>query len=312
MQEFADSSAIANDRDAMRGRLRRDGYLFFRGLIAVETITGLTRQIYATLHAHGWFESLSDVGPGRLAMPPRLGPEGRSPHGDPGYEAVVASTQLQRLAYAPELKRVMRTLIADGAFPLPGWAAPTAARPFPPRATVFRAVYPTSVAPMHNGMYEHQDYRVFGVQDMFTAWIPLIPIAPDEGGLAVRPRGHANGLVRRRLVEASDRWATSEYEPGDVLVFHALTPHAALPNLGQRLRLSLDIRYQSPRVPLLSAFGYGLPGDPRFVEHPVMDCAWWEPIPQTVTVIERELFEPEPPLSASEFVDVPGFQTAPV
>jgi len=34
---------------------------------------------------------------------------------------------------------------------------------------------------------------------------------------------------------------------GDVLIFHSLTVHAAAPNLSDRLRLSLDCRFQDAR-----------------------------------------------------------------
>ena len=44
-------------------------------------------------------------------------------------------------------------------------------------------------------------------------------------------------------------WASAAYHPGDVLLFHRLTPHAALPNTGTALRLSGDFRWQRPDRP---------------------------------------------------------------
>jgi len=242
-------------------------------------------------------------------MPPRVGAEGRSPHGDAGYETVTVLECMQRLGYDADLKRVMRTLIGEAAFPLPSWAQPTPEAPYPPRGSVLRTVYPARDVPLHNGMYEHQDYRVFGIVDMFTVWVPLIPIDRNLGGLLIRKGGHRHGVVQRRPMEPAPDWATTDYQVGDALVFHALTPHAALPNNTDQLRLSIDIRFQSARVPLLSVFDYAVSGHPHFVDHPMTKCDWWEPIPPDVTLIERELFEPEPPLTASEFVPVPGFPT---
>ncbi|MER5635914.1 phytanoyl-CoA dioxygenase family protein [Kitasatospora sp. NPDC002227] len=304
MQDFEDSSPIASDRAALRGRLREDGYLFFRGLLDREVVGALAGQALAVLTEHGWFEP----GTRQLALPPRKGEEGRSPHGDPGYEGTVALDAFQGLSYDAGLRRLMRTLIGDDAFPLPSWAQRTAENPYPARASVLRTVYPQSLVPVHNGMYEHQDYRVFGVVDMFTAWVPLIPIDRSMGGLAVRAGGHANGLLTdRRLVDSGSGWRTTDYEVGDVLVFHALTPHAALPNNSDRLRLSADTRFQSTKAPLVSAFAYGMRGSADFFETPFMSQEWWEPVPDTVRVVERELFEAEPPLTASDFVPVPGF-----
>jgi hypothetical protein len=59
-------------------------------------------------------------------------------------------------------------------------------------------------------------------------------------------------------------------------------------------------------VPLPNVFAYAIPGNPHFVDHPLATCDWWEPVPPNVTLIERDLFEPEPPPTASEFVPVPG------
>jgi ectoine hydroxylase-related dioxygenase (phytanoyl-CoA dioxygenase family) len=64
------------------------------------------------------------------------------------------------------------------------------------------------------------------------------------GGLAVQPGGHL-GPPRpprppRPLGQAEPGWATTSYEPGDVILFHCLTPHAALPNSGSALRISGD------------------------------------------------------------------------
>lgn len=303
MQDFEDSSPIAADREALRGRLWEDGYLFFRGLMDRDVVGELAALTLSTLGEHGWFEP----GTQQFTLPPRKGEEGRSPHGDPGYESAVALDAFQGLSYNAELRRLMRTLIGDDAFTLPSWAQRTAENPYPARASVLRTVYPQSLVPVHNGMYEHQDYRVFGVVDMFTAWVPLVPIDRNMGGLAVRAGGHAHGLLTdRRLVGCDDGWSTTDYEVGDVLVFHALTPHAALPNNSDRLRLSVDTRFQSTKAPLVSAFAYGMRDSAEFIDAPFMRSGWWEPVPDTVKVIERELFESEPPLTASDFVPVPG------
>jgi hypothetical protein len=69
----------------------------------------------------------------------------------------------------------------------------------------------------------------------------------------------------RPLTAAEPGWASTDYRPGDVIVFHCLTPHAALPNTTMastalpgtttaagraRLRLSGDFRWQLPDKPV--------------------------------------------------------------
>ena len=68
------------------------------------------------------------------------------------------------------------------------------------------------------GRYIHCDYGVSGVQDMLTSWIPLMEIPPRIGGLAVQPGGHLGPPRRPRPLSATEPgWATTNYEPGDVL-----------------------------------------------------------------------------------------------
>ena len=46
-----------------------------------------------------------------------------------------------------------------------------------------------------------------------------------------------------------DSWATTDYQPGDVLLVHPHSPHASRPNLSDRLRISFDTRVQSAARP---------------------------------------------------------------
>ncbi len=45
-------------------------------------------------------------------------------------------------------------------------------------------------------------------------------------------------------------WVTGDYQQGDVLIFHSLMLHRALDNQTDRMRVSVDYRYQSVREPL--------------------------------------------------------------
>src|ERR1700685_1837438 len=67
------------------------------------------------------------------------------------------------------------------------------------------------------------------------------------GARRVQPAVHL-GPPRRPhpLSPAEPGWATTSYEPGDAIIFHCLTPHAALPNHGSALRISGDFRCQGP------------------------------------------------------------------
>lgn len=110
----------------------------------------------------------------------------------------------------------------------------------------------------------HQDHFFIRQTDNFrTAWIPLMNIEQKVGGLTLAARSHHLGLLERvehetaysyifrgrkqrgvPLERIAHRWLTTDYRPGDLLFFHSLMIHRALPNVSDRIRLSLDARYQ--------------------------------------------------------------------
>jgi len=110
----------------------------------------------------------------------------------------------------------------------------------------------------------HQDHFFIRQTDRFrTVWIPLMDIDPQMGGLALAPGSHLHGLLAHEesetvysyifrgrkqrgvsSVSGSGDWLTIHYRPGDLLIFHSLMVHRALPNTSDRIRLSLDARYQ--------------------------------------------------------------------
>ena len=149
----------------------------------------------------------------------------------------MTGAEFNRIPYLPPLRALVRRVLGPRAFSYP--------------VKVLRAVYPERPDTRARGRYVHCDYAVSGVQDMLTTWIPLMDIPVELGGLAVRPGGHRGRPRRPRLLgPAEPGWATTGYRPGDAIIFHCLTPHAALPNTGSALRISGDFRWQLPDRPV--------------------------------------------------------------
>ncbi|MFT3766296.1 MAG: phytanoyl-CoA dioxygenase family protein [Minicystis sp.] len=109
----------------------------------------------------------------------------------------------------------------------------------------------------------HQDHwYIGGTPDVWTAWVPVGDCPDEFGGLAVLPGSHKAGLLPRRPAEGAggsgvdaDLGATWAWEPlaaGDALLFHSLTVHQARDHRSQRLRLSLDMRFQRVADPVRS------------------------------------------------------------
>ena len=153
------------------------------------------------------------------------------------------------------------------------------------------------MVPRHPGNVIHQDYK--SVQDMFTTWMPLGSVSRSHGGLAVQPGSQRSTRVRHRPLNRLERgWVTTDYEPGDVLVFHCLTTHAALPNRESRMRFSAEYRWQlsdqpAPRRMVLGPQGAEMGS--RLFSH----TKWWRPVPQGVTLFEDGGLDRNPTLPAA-------------
>lgn len=226
-------------------RLDEDGYLFLPGLLPPAAVEGTRADVLAALANAGW---LADGDGGTGQPSPRACPE--KPDNEPeyfrAYEAVQRLQRFHELAHHATLTAVMERLLGTSLLVHP--------------RKVARIGLPDDdliVAP-------HQDLRFNqGTPDTLTAWIPLGACPGELGGLRVLPGSHRQGLrpVRPAVgvggleidgdVPFGDEWATTDFDCGDVLVFHSLTVHAAKPNRTDRLRLSVDFRYQAATEPVV-------------------------------------------------------------
>ena len=295
VRELADSLAFRDDQAALRRRLATEGYLFFRGLLRPADVTAAYDSVRAELTLGGWTDR-----DGHPAGPQRA-VDIRDALTDPSFRAALASRGLNRLPYLPPLRRLVRLLLGPAAFSYP--------------AKVLRTVYPEPPFRVTKGRYVHQDFVVSGVQDMLTTWLPLMDIPVQLGGLAVLPGSHLGPPLRPRLLRADEpRWATTDYQPGDVLLFHCLTSHAALPNHASRLRISTDVRWQPADQPAPAELVLGPTGPAR--RGPQVELfsrlfgreSWWEPVPSGLVLQPRQQLAAAPPAPSRLFAVHRGWQ----
>jgi hypothetical protein len=283
VDELADSRGLAGDPAALRARLAADGYVFLRGLLPAGRVWAAGEQAAATLRAGGWTAAGSPL-LGRAAGP-------REALADPAYRAAVMNLAFTALPYLAPLRETVRGILGPQAFSYP--------------VKVLRAVAPESAAERTRGRYVHCDYMGLGVQDMLTTWLPLAEVPVTLGGLAVRPGGHRDRPRQPRCLTGTERgWSTAGYSPGDVIIFHCLTPHAALPNTGHQLRLSADFRWQQPGSPAPSEMILGPAGRPFELFSRLLGREpWWEPVPAGLTLRPRGELTGRPP-GPSQFFTV--------
>jgi hypothetical protein len=290
VDELSPANALLGDPDALRRRLADDGYLFFRGLLPAARIQTAAEAVTAALRRGGWIDA------GGMASAEQRALNSMEALGDPAFRAAITSPAFNRIPYLTELRRTIQSVLAPQAFSYP--------------VKVLRAVYPERPPRVARGRYVHQDYGVSGVQDMLTTWVPLTDIPVRLGGLAVLPGSHLGPPLRPRVLGPRERgWATTDYRPGDALVFHCLTSHAALPNRDASLRLSGDFRWQCADQPAPAQLVLGPAGrqwevfSRVFAKEP-----WWEPVPAGLVLTPRERLAGVPPGPSRYFPVHPGWR----
>jgi hypothetical protein len=109
-------------------------------------------------------------------------------------------------------------------------------------------------------------YMGRGTQNVYTVWSPLGDVSYELGGLAICLGSHRFEELKRSYGRKdSDRdgighytddpleitekfggkWATTTFQAGDVLIFGMYLLHCSLVNTTYRYRISVDARYQS-------------------------------------------------------------------
>jgi len=277
VRELVDSAVLAGDGEALRRRLAADGYLFFRGVLPAGRVAEAGAAVARRLAEGGWTDGrgVPSATPKAVTVPEALR--------DRSYLGALASPEFNLIPYLPELRGIIGRVLGSSAFPYP--------------AKVLRAVYPEGAGARSGGRYVHQDYGGAGIQDMLTSWVPLMDIPAEVGGLAVRPGWHLGPpRLPRVLGRDAPGWATTAYRPGDVLVFHCLLPHAALPNTAGVLRLSGDFRWQLPDGLAPVEMVYGPDSrPPELFSRLFRRQPWWQPVPGGLELRPRAELAARPP-----------------
>jgi hypothetical protein len=286
--ELIDSSALVGDWRALRARIASDGYVFVRGLFDRTTIEAVGSAGLAALQAAGW----TAAGPNPVSAPPQLpirAVKMRDAFGDRGYTRILADPGFNQIPFRAPLADLMAQILGPDGFCYP--------------LKLPRVVYPADLVPRQPGNVVHKDYG--SVQDMFTCWVPLGQVPRTLGGLAVKPGSqHTTRFRPHQLNHLESGWATADYKAGDVLVFHCLTTHAALPNRQTRMRFSAEYRWQladqpAPRRLVIGPQGHEI-GSRMFAGAP-----WWRPVAPRLTLFEDHGIDARPILPAppSRFVE---------
>ncbi len=285
--ELRDSSALLGDFQALRNRIATDGYVFMRALLHPELAREVGQRSLSHLQKAGW----TDPGPDPVTARPRTPARAikmRDAFGDVGYRNILADPWFNSVPFVTPIADLMARILGPAGFCYP--------------LRLPRIVYPAALVSRQPGNVVHKDYK--SVQDMFTCWVPFGDVPRTRGGLAVQPGSQRSLRVRHKPLERLEPgWLTTDYQAGDVIVFHCLTTHAALPNHESRMRFSGEYRWQLADVPAPQRLVIGPNGreiGSRLFGH----TPWWRPVPAGLSLFDDGGADGHPrfPVPPSRFV----------
>lgn len=236
---------LLGDGPGLRAAMADQGHLFFRGLMASETVQAARTEILQKYAILGEIDDRhpvdeARVGDGGGVASANLRAFSQSVRNGSSYLAVTDS---------PEVVAVHEALL-DG----------------PARSFDMR--WPRFVRPGEGcGFHCDGPYMNRGTDRIFSSWIPLGDIDRSDGALIVLENSHRSDKLQNGYLLADadrdgltwldddpvavqdtygDRWLTTDFRLGDALFFGMHTLHGALDNHSPigRCRLSSDSRYQ--------------------------------------------------------------------
>jgi hypothetical protein len=236
IRPFIDSFALIGDGAALATRMRRDGYLFLPGLLPRDDVATVQRQVGTIARDAGWLRRDRPVEAAIADM------SGFCVDPDPTYLNTLRRINrvegYHALKHHPVLIDLLERMLGGPILPHP--------------RVLMRNIFP---AREEYTTKAHQDFpNVQGTTEVYTAWMPLIDCPMQAGPLQIAAGSHTAGVYDFDIaggaggIEIKDplegSWDCGDFVVGDVLLFHSMTVHKGVPNRGDRLRMSMDVRYQ--------------------------------------------------------------------
>jgi hypothetical protein len=262
-----ESQQLLSKKTKLRELFSEDGYLFLRAVLDKNAVRQVEEDVIRISKRHGFVEKTATSEPIWSRRPIN--------ETDLSLDGAFAKSlgtikSLRELARTEELVGILRNVLGCDVFP---WRNnQDQVRVIPPGDFMRNLGH----VRLPGATPAHQDFYSFRSMDFCTVWIPLAEIDDKVGGLALRQGSHQNGLhehwwrgnlqlgVADTISEAkawhdeggvvlggtasSDHavhvWLRSDYHLGDVLIFHPMMLHRGLTNTSDRVRLSVDFRFQ--------------------------------------------------------------------
>ena len=233
-----------DDAAVLREQFQQQGYLFFKNYVAADRCKLMLQELLAQLQPH--------ITAGEGAAPPQLNGEPffeTDPVWDDVYPKIQALEGFHGFFHEPEVQALMQTVTDSDAFVYPMKMA----RISTPRKIGYET-------PPHQDAHSHN-----AGPTMAGIWVALHDVSADMGRVKVLANSHLRGVrpvfttqgvggIQCEIYEDEDTWHVSDFNQGDVLIFHSRTVHKAEPNVSENsVRLSIDTRFCDYGAPVFSS-----------------------------------------------------------
>lgn len=245
--------AIRGDKDALWGRLRRDGYLFLPQQLDPEVVNEFREYYFTAMADTGIVAPGSDPAVGVGAQ----GEIDRAKIRSALFENIVPGERYAALTGHPDVRGWFEWFLGEDVHLH--------------KRKIIRHIRPGESG-IGTATQAHYDlvYLREGSERVLSMWIPLGDCPAEQGGLAYLEGSHHWALADERergdkrpaasitadlpgLADKHDaRWLLANYRAGDVMVHSSYVVHASTDNVDplDRIRLSTDIRYQRASEPI--------------------------------------------------------------
>jgi ectoine hydroxylase-related dioxygenase (phytanoyl-CoA dioxygenase family) len=246
MEQMRDSTHLIGDSQALCQEIHAEGYVLLRGLVDPEEAAAVGAEVRVIMANHRY----TSYGHGveTVLKTPVKGNETNDYWRM--YSDVLGLESVNSLPHRSErLQGTVRGLLGESAFTYP--------------MKTVRLVFPQASGGAAIPL--HRDNRGGPwVKDMLTTWVALGEIDYVMGGFAILRNSHTYRYqavyedreppqdVRGEPVPDLDspEWVSTEWRPGDVVLFHCYALHRGLYNRSSCVRVSVDYRWQATDHPV--------------------------------------------------------------
>jgi hypothetical protein len=233
LKPFREIRASDLHAHSLKSEMEEQGYLLIRGLLPIDDINRLLKEILQIVSAAGWL--LPEHQPLERAADVSKACGDPDPSFKRAYAEIFSLESFHQFAHHSALRQVMSLLVGPQVLIHP--------------KPIARLIFPNCERYI---VRPHQDHMAIGGDsESFTAWMPLHDCPPELGPLQILEASHHFGLqanpetgfVATETARGGD-WVGGPINAGDVVIFHSLTVHAGSANVSSQLRISMDCRFQ--------------------------------------------------------------------